>query len=125
VSPDEIWRTFKEIVDFSSEIFSTIAQLNFIFHLSRSDYGGPIFGVLCISQPLLTFINSRNLWQQGWMNHIDHCIHIDRVVFPAYLMFSNNVHYLRMRAMNELSKETYRHDIISGNLAAYVTEGKY
>lgn len=65
IDPDNVWRSFRDIIDFFSEIFSTVTQLGFVLQLSRSDYGGPIFGALCISQPLLNLINSRNLWGKG------------------------------------------------------------
>jgi hypothetical protein len=46
--------------------------------------------------------------------------------FPTvYLVYSNNVHYLRMRAMSKLSTQDYRHDILSGNVADYIAEGVY
>ena len=44
---------------------------------------------------------------------------------PVYLVYSNNVHYLRMRAMSKLSTQDYRHDILSGNVADYIAEGVY
>jgi hypothetical protein len=43
----------------------------------------------------------------------------------VYLVYSNNVHYLRMRALQKLSTEQYRHDVISGNVAGYIAEGMY
>jgi hypothetical protein len=65
VDPHDVWTSFRDIIDLSSEIFSTLSQLSFVFQLSRSDYGGPIFGALCISQPLLNLVNARNLWGKG------------------------------------------------------------
>jgi len=65
VDSDEIWRSFREIINFCSQIFSTVAQLSVVLHLSRSDYGGPIFGALCLSEPLLDFINTQHLWGKG------------------------------------------------------------
>jgi hypothetical protein len=65
VDPDEVWRSFREIIDLASEIFSTVTQLGFVLQLSRSDYGGLIFGALCISEPLLNLIGGRDLWSKG------------------------------------------------------------
>ncbi|KIM76348.1 hypothetical protein PILCRDRAFT_826332 [Piloderma croceum F 1598] len=104
VDPDNVWKSFRDIIDFCSEIFSTVTQLGVVLHLSRSDYGGPIFGALCLSQPLLNLMNTRNLWGK------------------VYLVYSNNLHYLRMRALHQLSTESYRHDVISGNVAEYITK---
>jgi hypothetical protein len=47
------------------------------------------------------------------------------VWLSAYLVYSDNVHYLRMRALHELSTESYRHDVLSGNLAGYIMAGEY
>jgi len=62
---------FLEIIGFCSEIFSTVTQLGVVFHLSRSDYGGPIFGALCVSQPLLNLMNGRHLWGKGHYELLD------------------------------------------------------
>jgi len=42
---------------------------------------------------------------------------------PVYLVYSNNIHYLRMRALHQLSTASYRHDVISGNVAEYIMAG--
>ena len=126
--PDEVWRSFREIVDLASEIFSTVTQLGFVLRLSRSDYGGPIFGALCISEPLLNLIGDRGLWSKGqYLSYYmglteNQCLLLGG---SAYIVYSDNVHYLRMRALHDLSTEKYRHDIISGNLADYITKGGY
>jgi hypothetical protein len=65
VDPDNVWKSFRDIIDFCSEIFSTMTQLSVVLHLSRSDYGGPIFGALCLSEPLLNLMNTQNLWGKG------------------------------------------------------------
>jgi hypothetical protein len=101
-----------------------MTQLGFVLQLSRSDYGGPIFGALCISQPLLNLVNSQSLWGKGqYFCGIRGATLKTSCFSSVYLVYSNNVHYLRMRALQKLSTEWYRHDVISGNVAGYVAEG--
>lgn len=33
--------------------------------MARSDYGGPLFGLLCIAQPLLEMYSESELWSKG------------------------------------------------------------
>jgi len=48
VSADDAWTAFHEIVDVSS----AATQLGFIFQLSRSNYGGPLFAAFCVAKPV-------------------------------------------------------------------------
>ena len=48
-----------------------------------------------------------------------------RFLSPVFLVYSNNIHYLRMRALQKLSSETYRNDVVSGNVADYIMEGVF
>lgn len=39
------------------------------------------------------------------------------------MVHANNSHYLRMQALHALSKDEFRQDVISGDIAGYIIEG--
>lgn len=41
----------------------------------------------------------------------------------AYIIHANNEHYLRLRALRELTQGTYRQDVITGNISSYIVDG--
>lgn len=41
----------------------------------------------------------------------------------AYVIHSNNEHYVRLQSLRELIQGSYRKDIITGNLSEYLLDG--
>ena len=64
-SAEDAWRSFLQIIDVSKGIISTAGQLFFIAQWSRGDYGGPIFGALCLAQQVMEMYLRKHLWTQG------------------------------------------------------------
>jgi hypothetical protein len=65
VRSDDAWTAFREIINVLAEGFSTVTQLAFIVQLSRSNYGGPIFGAFCIAKPVLNLFLHELLWSKS------------------------------------------------------------
>lgn len=46
-------------------------------------------------------------------------------VYLEYVVHANNEEFIRLQALNELTDETYRKEVISDDVVGYVAEGKY
>jgi len=103
ISARDAWESFDEIVRFVTELIMMASQLAFIIQSSRST-GGPFFALLCVAKPIMCAVSSRSLWSKP------------HVVHP------NNDHYLRMEALQSLTGDRYRQDVISGHIGNYLIE---
>ncbi|KDR69213.1 hypothetical protein GALMADRAFT_256051 [Galerina marginata CBS 339.88] len=99
----QAWSALERILSFQTDLLRTISQIILITTLSRST-GGPLFALVCVSQPIFSVFFGRSLW--------------DKVCFG----FVNNKHYQKMKALQKLAGGTFRQDIISGGLSQWITK---
>ncbi|KAJ7781791.1 P-loop containing nucleoside triphosphate hydrolase protein [Mycena maculata] len=81
-----------------------ITLLTYIFRLALSTRHGPVFVLLCLTKPLISFLFRRSLWERP---------HVVQAVEP---------HYIRLQALRQLGDTQYRQDVISGNIGDYIVQ---
>ncbi|KAJ6600173.1 P-loop containing nucleoside triphosphate hydrolase protein [Mycena sp. CBHHK59/15] len=99
-SAAEAWRSFESLCETGQRVFELASQLLFI---SQQKSGGPLFTLLATVKPLLTLKLVRTLWMK-----------------PS-VQYSENVAYLRLRALKSMSQRQFRGDVIAGNIADWIT----
>ncbi|KAJ6606097.1 P-loop containing nucleoside triphosphate hydrolase protein [Mycena vulgaris] len=104
LSERQAWMTLKRIMDWALKIVCAGGQLTYIFSTVRSTGHGPIFTLLCLVQPILENVFYSSLWSKP------------HIVDPI------NVHFLRTKALRELSEPKYKQDIITGNIVKHIVQ---
>ncbi|KAJ7491750.1 P-loop containing nucleoside triphosphate hydrolase protein [Mycena galericulata] len=99
VTSDDAWKAFDFFSDLLEQTFQLANQLVFI---SQQISGGFTFTILSIVSPLLVTRFGRGLWMK------------------AYVAYADNVDYLRLRALNMLTSDDYREDVITANIGAWI-----
>ncbi|KAF8888411.1 P-loop containing nucleoside triphosphate hydrolase protein [Gymnopilus junonius] len=106
VSAQQAWDALQNIFKFGTDLIRIASHILLIARISRWS-GGPVYTLLCISQPLFSAFNRRDLW--------------DKVCFG----FVNNTFYLRMKSLEKLASGAFRQDIISGGLGSWIADEFY
>ncbi|KAJ7176356.1 P-loop containing nucleoside triphosphate hydrolase protein [Mycena crocata] len=99
MSAGQAWRTFTFLSGVFSRAFQLASQIIFI---SQQASGGFTFTLLSLVSPLFLNRLGRYLWMQ------------------AYVVYSDNVDYLRLRALYLMSAENYREDVISSDIGTWI-----
>ncbi|KAF8886866.1 P-loop containing nucleoside triphosphate hydrolase protein [Gymnopilus junonius] len=99
----QAWDALEGLMRFGTDLLRTGSQLLLIAHISRST-GGPLFSLVCLAQPLLSGFLRLSIW--------------DKVSFG----FADDPHYQRMKALEKLTTEEFRQDVISGALAPWIID---
>ncbi|KAJ7753911.1 P-loop containing nucleoside triphosphate hydrolase protein [Mycena maculata] len=99
VSASQTWRAFEFFSGLFQRAFQLAGQLTFI---SQQMSGGLNFTLLSLVSPLLATRVGRGLWMK------------------AYVTYSDNIHYLRLRALSMLAQDKYREDVISTGLLGWI-----
>ncbi|KAJ6603580.1 P-loop containing nucleoside triphosphate hydrolase protein [Mycena vulgaris] len=99
VSAAQVWEAFDFLTEAWHLGFQLLSQLIFTF---QQDNVGIIFTLFSLVTPVLMTKFGRGLWMQ------------------AYVVYSDNVHYLRLRALKLLASKEYREDVISGDLGGWI-----
>ncbi|KAF7358426.1 Lipid A export ATP-binding/permease protein MsbA [Mycena venus] len=100
VTTAQVWHAFSFISDLFERALQLSCQILFIF---RQTNGGLIFTVLSLINPILSTTSSRHLGLQ------------------AFLFFSENINYLRIRALSLLASDEYREDVVSANIGSWIS----
>ncbi|KAJ6603585.1 P-loop containing nucleoside triphosphate hydrolase protein [Mycena vulgaris] len=99
VSAAQVWSAFDYLTEFFQTGFQLSTQLIFTF---QQDNAGIVFTLLSLVTPVLMTKFGRGLWMR------------------AYVVYSDNVDYLRLRALKLLASKDYREDVISGDLGGWI-----
>ncbi|KAJ6568016.1 P-loop containing nucleoside triphosphate hydrolase protein [Mycena vulgaris] len=99
VSADQVWDAFDFLTELWQPGFQLLSQLIFTF---KQDNAGIIFTLLSLITPVSMTKFGRGLWMQ------------------AYVVYSDNAHYLRLRALKLLASKDYREDVTSGDLGGWI-----
>ncbi|KAF8139286.1 P-loop containing nucleoside triphosphate hydrolase protein [Mycena galopus ATCC 62051] len=100
LSPALMWHTFLILSGLFECAFQLASQILFIFQQMN---GGLVFTVLSLISPVLVSKGSRHLWMK------------------AYVVYSDNIDYLRLRALSLLASDDFREDVVSANIGAWIT----
>ncbi|KAK6996658.1 lipid A export ATP-binding/permease protein MsbA [Favolaschia claudopus] len=102
VSSDLAWDSFT----FLTRIFERVSQVSSqILIVLRQTNGGIIFTALSLVGPIINTTHGQNIWRK------------------AYIIFSENPAYLRLRALHQLAfGDTYREGVVSSNLGGWIVE---
>ncbi|KAJ6616725.1 P-loop containing nucleoside triphosphate hydrolase protein [Mycena sp. CBHHK59/15] len=99
-SAQQAWQSFEFFLGLFERLFEISSQLLFI---SQQTSGGLTFTILTLVHPVVVTKFQRSLWMK------------------AFVAYSDNIHYLRIRALNALSGKAYREEVVSGNIASWVS----
>ncbi|KAJ7134763.1 P-loop containing nucleoside triphosphate hydrolase protein [Mycena epipterygia] len=102
LSAEPVWENFMNLVNVAGIGIEVVNLLAYIFQIAFSSRHGPVFVLLCLGKPLITFFFRRSLWER------------------AHVVEATDPNYLRLRALKEMGEDKYRQDIISGNISDYV-----
>ncbi|KAJ6630319.1 P-loop containing nucleoside triphosphate hydrolase protein [Mycena sp. CBHHK59/15] len=94
--------TFKYTIKSITKMLGVLGQLGYVFRIVRSSGHGPVFGLLCIAQPILEVMLSQSLWSK------------------AHVVEATDPHFLRMKGLRELSEPKYKQDVITGDIVQYI-----
>ncbi|KAJ7893210.1 P-loop containing nucleoside triphosphate hydrolase protein [Mycena leptocephala] len=100
VSAWHAWRAFEFLLGLFQRAFQVSTQILFIVQQAR---GGFTFTLLSLVSPILLARSSTGLWMK------------------AYVIYSDNIDYLRLRALRLLGSDEYREDVVSANIAAWIS----
>ncbi|KAG6867211.1 hypothetical protein C0993_005627 [Termitomyces sp. T159_Od127] len=104
ISPDDAWQAFCTIVYLLRKTLSALSHFTLIVHASRFS-GGPAFVLSCVAQPLLRMLFTEDVWSKMWIANLKH------------------TDFQRMQALSVLATDTYRQEIITGNLKSHILIG--
>ncbi|KAG2135205.1 P-loop containing nucleoside triphosphate hydrolase protein [Suillus bovinus] len=92
------------LLDLGKEIISFLLQLRLLLHLLGSEFAsaGPVSVVLCFLPLILENMWDNELWSK------------------AYVKQAVNDDYLRKEALTSLTKNTYKAEVMGGNLSGYL-----
>ncbi|KAJ7089980.1 P-loop containing nucleoside triphosphate hydrolase protein, partial [Mycena epipterygia] len=100
VSTSQAWRAFEFLLGLLERVFQITSQIVFT---AQQESGGITFTVLSLVSPFMMTKFGRGLWMK------------------AHVVYSDNIHYLRLRALTLLASKDYREDVISGNIGAWIS----
>lgn len=122
VSASSAWDAFTDLLDLTTSMVSTVTQTYMILGATRSTGGGLLFAMICCCRSLIEMGAVRMLWTKSSSPKTPDLLTTNLSV-PAYAVYVNNTHYIRMLSMKDLASEAYRQDIISGNFVDYILSG--
>ncbi|KAJ6532944.1 P-loop containing nucleoside triphosphate hydrolase protein [Mycena capillaripes] len=93
---DFLTRLFERWFEFASQVLFIKQEMS----------GGLTFALLSLVSPAILMKSHRYLW------------------LKAYVAYSDNISYLRLRALGLLASGTYREDVISANIGAWISRGE-
>ncbi|KAJ7626077.1 P-loop containing nucleoside triphosphate hydrolase protein [Roridomyces roridus] len=96
----DAWYAFEGLVEAAQQIFGLFSQLVFI---SQQRSGGALFTVLALIKPVFVLAIQKTLWMK------------------PHIAYSENASYLRLRNLQTMAATSYRGDVISGNIAGWIT----
>ncbi|KAJ7486478.1 P-loop containing nucleoside triphosphate hydrolase protein [Mycena latifolia] len=99
VSAAQLWHAFGFLTGLCERVFQLTSQIIFTY---QQDSVGIIFTFISLVSPVLLTKVGRGFWMQ------------------ACVTYSDNVSYLRIRALSLLASKTYREDVIGGNIGAWI-----
>ncbi|KIK35062.1 hypothetical protein CY34DRAFT_96782 [Suillus luteus UH-Slu-Lm8-n1] len=102
--PERVFRCLVQLLDLGKEIISFLLQLRLLLHLLGSGFSsaGPVSIILCFVPLILENIWDHNLWSK------------------AYVKQAVNGDYLRKEALTLLTDNTYKAEVMGGNLLGYL-----
>lgn len=104
IEPNDPWNVFERVVEFFTDILEFGSQLTMLVHLSRES-GSVLLTLLCLVKPAIRTFTASDLYSQ------------------MFLVYSNNPHFKRMKALKVLTKERYKQDQLTGNWGDHIIEG--
>ncbi|KAJ7872797.1 P-loop containing nucleoside triphosphate hydrolase protein [Mycena olivaceomarginata] len=100
ITATQVWQAFVYLAEIFQRAFELSSQILFILQQTN---GGFMFTALSLVNPLLATKGHRFLWTQ------------------AFVFYSDNVDYLRVRALSLLASDDYREDVVSGNIGGWIS----
>ncbi|KAF7335630.1 Lipid A export ATP-binding/permease protein MsbA [Mycena venus] len=100
VNAGQIWSSFQFLSGFLQRTFQLVTQILFILQQMK---GGIIFTMLSLVSPVLITTSGRHLFQRG------------------FVYYSDNVDYLRLRALGLLASDDYREDVVTANIGGWIS----
>ncbi|KAJ7352019.1 P-loop containing nucleoside triphosphate hydrolase protein [Mycena albidolilacea] len=100
ITATQVWQAFVYLAEIFQRGFELSSQILFILQQTN---GGFMFTALSLVNPLLATKGHRYLWTQ------------------AFVFYSDNVDYLRVRALSLLASDDYREDVVSGNIGGWIS----
>ncbi|KAJ7352001.1 P-loop containing nucleoside triphosphate hydrolase protein [Mycena albidolilacea] len=100
VTAMQAWHAFIYLSEIFQQTLQLSSQILFIFQQTN---GGLIFTLLSLVNPVLVTKGSRYLWLQ------------------AFVFYSDNLSYLRLRALSLLASDDYREDFVSGHIGPWIS----
>ncbi|KAJ6578164.1 P-loop containing nucleoside triphosphate hydrolase protein [Mycena capillaripes] len=93
-----------EAYDFLSGLFERVFQFSSqILFISQQKSGGLTFTLLSLVSPVIMTKGGRYLWMK------------------AHVLYSDNIDYIRMRALSLLTSDTFREDVVSANIGIWIS----
>ncbi|KAG7439707.1 P-loop containing nucleoside triphosphate hydrolase protein [Guyanagaster necrorhizus] len=95
------WTSFEGIVEFVTQVMKAFSQFTLILQASNST-GSSLFTALCVMKPVFLALSRRSLWD------------------IPHIVYTDNEHRKRMKALNFMTSPGYRSEILAGDLIGYI-----
>ena len=114
------WYKFLQLADLCSNSIGFVSLLTTIFH---QRFAGPVFGSLCIIYACSTAVFELLRSGTGLSVSQHNTTTMLTAIKIGFIAYTENEHYINIRALQSLARDAYREDVVIGNLASYIIEG--
>lgn len=124
VDPGRVFDCLVRVLDLGKDIISFLLQLRLLLHLLGSEFAsaGPVSIILCFLPLITENAMSNSIWTKGLFS-CSYCVDYSDIGSLAYVAQAVNRNYLRKEALTELADNTYKAEVMGGNLSGYLLTG--